>query len=403
MKLLQINTTLNTGSTGRIAEDIGLAAIDEGYKSFIAAGYTDRPSQSEIITIGSDFDRILHGLKTRLYDRHGFGSAKSTKLLVSKIKEINPDIMHLHNVHGYYLNIQILFDYLKKVQIPIIWTFHDCWPFTGHCSHFERVNCYKWHSQCFQCPMSKSYPSSFFIDNSKKNYLDKRKIFNGLENLQIVVPSQWLMNHVNDSFLQNYPVKLIYNGVDLNSFFPRNTNAIKCKYNLHKYQIILGVASTWKKRKALEDFIKISHLISKNEKIVLVGMNKDQICNLPGNIIGIERTESLNELSELYSVASVFLNPTYVDTFPTTNIEALACGTPVITYQTGGSTESIDKNTGFVIEKGDINGLFSAIQKVLINGKEYYQTACRTRAERYFNKVARFGEYINLYDKILKK
>jgi glycosyltransferase involved in cell wall biosynthesis len=402
MKLLQINTTLNSGSTGRIAEDIGLAVKEIGYKSFIAAAYTNQSSQSEVITIGNDFDRKLHGLKTRLFDRHGFGSESATRRLTEKIREIQPDIIHLHNIHGYYLHIGILFEYLKEIQIPVVWTFHDCWPFTGHCSHFERVNCYKWQEQCFKCPLTNGYPASLGVDNSRRNFIDKRKIFNGLERLHIVTPSQWLADHVKNSFLNNYPVHLIYNGIDLESFSPRNTDEIRRKYNLGVKNILLGVASTWKKRKALEDFIQLSQLLGEDEKIVLVGMTPDQISNLPSKILGIERTESMDELASLYSAASAFINPTYADNFPSSNIEALACGTPVITYKTGGSPEAIDKETGFVIERGDIPGLYSAIKQVIAKGKSHYQPLCRERAVKYFDKKVRFGEYLVLYQELLK-
>lgn len=400
MKILQINATINTGSTGRIAEEIGKILLDNGYESYIAASKIVSSSASHVIRIGSDWDRKLHGLKTRLFDRHGFGSRRSTELFVKDLVKIQPDIIHLHNIHGYYMHIGVLFDFLKQVQMPIVWTFHDCWPFTGHCSHFERVNCYKWKEQCYACPNITSYPASWGFDNSRKNYGDKRIIFNGLNKLHIVAPSQWLANHVDNSFLNKYPIHLIQNGIDLEVFRPFETADILKKYNLFGKIIILGIASTWKKRKAYDDFLYLSKIIGLESKIILVGLDKTQFTHLPANIIGIERTESLEVLAALYSAADVFVNPTYADNFPTTNIEALACGTPVITYNTGGSPEAIDAQTGIVVEKGDVNGLYQAIQRICTKGKGYYSQKCRERAVRLFNKEERYADYLELYKEL---
>lgn len=397
MKILQINTSVNTGSTGHIAEDIGKILLKDGHQSFIAAGFTDRPSASQVIKIGNAWDKKLHGLKTRIFDRHGFGSKGATLQLVKEIAQIKPDIIHLHNLHGYYLHIGVLFEYLKKMQLPVVWTLHDCWPFTGHCSHFDRVNCHKWKEQCYACPNIKGYPASFGFDNSRKNFQDKRDIFNGLNNLQIVTPSQWLANHVRNSFLGKYPVHVINNGIDLSVFKTFDIEEDIKKYNPFGKKIILGVASTWKKRKAFEDFIQLSRLIGQNDQIVLVGLDKMQIKYLPYNITGVKRTESLNELAALYSASDVFVNPTYVDNFPTTNLEALACGTPVITYNTGGSLEAIDTETGIVVEKGDIDGLHKAILQICSKGKDFYSIKCRERAVKLYNKDGRYADYLNLY------
>lgn len=403
MRLQQINTTVNTGSTGRIAEEIGLKVMKAGYKSFIAAANTSRPSKSQVIQIGTDFDRKMHGLITRLLDRHGFGSLKATKELITKMEVSNPDLIHLHNIHGYYLNIEILFEYLKKHQKPVVWTFHDCWPFTGHCSYFDAVDCFMWQTECNHCPNIKGYPASCGVDQSKRNFHDKREIFNGLNRLQIITPSKWLAIHANKSFLSSYPVKVIHNGIDLNTFQPKKSNEkTLLKYNLSQNSVLLGVASIWDKRKGLDDFIKISLLIDKKYQIVLVGLNKTQISNLPDNIRGIERTENVEELAALYSAAAVFVNPTYVDNFPTTNIEALACGTPVITYNTGGSPEAVDENTGIVVEKGNIEDLADAINLVINNGKDYYSNNCRARAVKFFNKDDRYQDYLALYEQLIQ-
>jgi glycosyltransferase involved in cell wall biosynthesis len=403
MKILQINSTVNSGSHGRIAEDIGKVLLAQEHESVIAAAHTGRGSASGLVTIGKAWDRNLHGLKTRLLDRHGFGSIKATHLFIDRIKEIKPDIIHLHNIHGYYLNIRLLFDYFKEVQLPVVWTLHDCWPFTGHCSFFDAVNCSKWQTECNNCPNLEGYPASWGVDQSKRNFNDKKGIFNGLNSLQIVTPSNWLANHVSKSFLSGYPVKVIHNGIDLNAFQPNKSNErILAKYKLSENPVLLGVASIWDKRKGLDDFIQLSQIIDKDFQIVLVGLNKTQLSNLPGNFKGIERTESIEELAALYSVADAFLNPTYVDNFPTTNIEALACGTSVITYNTGGSPEAIDEHTGLVVEKGDISGLYQAINQVLSKGKAYYSANCRSWAEELFNKDERYKDYLGLYEQLIQ-
>lgn len=401
MKLLQINTTVNSGSTGRIAEEIGSLVMDKGNQSYIAAAFTNRPSRSEVMPVGSAFDRYKHGLKSRVLDQHGFGSVAATRQLLSKLREINPDILHLHNIHGYYLNVKILFNYLKEVQKPVVWTFHDCWPFTGHCSYFDAVNCFKWETQCHTCPNKKGYPATWVVDNSANNYRDKKAIFNGLSNLHIICPSHWLANHVKKSFLKNYPVSVVHNGIDLNVFKPSNADTILEKYGISGKKIILGVAGTWDKRKGLDDFIQLNTTLSPDVLIVLVGLSDTQAKVLPGNIKAISRTENTGELAALYSAAAVFANPTWVDNFPTTNLEALACGTPVITYNTGGSPEAVDENTGIVVEKGDVAGLKVAVEEVLNRGKVFYRDNCRKRAESLYNKDDRFQDYIELYKKLI--
>lgn len=401
-KILFINVDCNTGSTGRIVEEIGQKAVASGYESNIGYGRIARNSQSHLIPIGNHWDHLLHLIQSRLLDNHGFASTRSTKQFVKAIDRIQPDIINMHNLHGYYLNVEVLFKYLQYKNIPIIWTLHDCWPFTGHCSHFERVNCYKWKRQCYECPNKSGYPKSWCIDNSKKNFVKKSRIMTGLKNLQIISPSKWLADHLSDSFLHEYPTYIINNGIDLKVFSPRDDSLIRNKFNLRESKIILGVANTWKKRKALTDFIMLSRIIRSDERIVLIGLNRRQHLDLPSNIITIARTENTNELAEWYSAASVFINPTYADNLPTTNIEALACGTPVITYKTGGSHETISKETGIVVEKGDIKGLHEGIKTIIDKGKSHYSSICRQRAVEFFNKDDRFSDYLDIINKLIK-
>ena len=405
MLVLQINATVNTGSTGRIAERIGLVILANGEQSVIAFGRDSQPSASEIIQIGNKLDYQLHGLKTRLLDKHAFGSKTATEKLITQIESINPDIIHLHNLHGYYIHMGVLFNYLKKANKPVVWTLHDCWAFTGHCSYFSFVKCDKWKTQCHHCPLCKRYPESWFIDNSFDNYNIKKKLFNGLQNMLLVTPSHWLKDLLKDSFLKAYSAQVIHNGVDLKKFSP-SENAAKLyreKIGAVNRNIILGIASIWDRRKGLNDFLQLASILDDTEIIVLVGLKTEVIKTLPANIIGIPRTESMDDLVALYNSALVFINPTWVDNFPTTNIEALACGTPVISYRTGGSIEAIDQATGMVVEQGDIEGLKAALTTIKIAGKKQYAAACRQRAESHFNEYERFADYYQLYKTMVSK
>ena len=404
-KLLQINGSVNTGSTGRIAEEIGQRAIAVGYESFIAYGRTARESQSKTIKVGTPWDMRWHGLMSLLFDAHGFASTNATIELVRQIDVINPDIILLHNLHGYYLNVEVLLKYLKEKGLPVFWTLHDCWPFTGHCSHFMRYDCERYKSQCHDCPNRNGYPRSLFLDRSKHNFRIKKSLIQGLPNLTFIPVCEWMNKVVAESFMGGVKTKVIYNGVDASTFNPVTIvecNKLKDKYQIPDKKIILGVASTWKKRLALYDFYWLSEQFSSDYQIVLVGMSKSQIKQLPKGIIGIRRTESVQELAALYSLANVFVNPTYVDNFPTTNIEALACGTPVVTYNTGGSPEAIDENTGIVVPKGDKEALKNAIVEVVTKKEKYTSEACRQRAVEHFDKDDRFGDYIELFNKTLK-
>lgn len=402
MKILQINTSLFPGSTGRIVSEIGELITSNGHESIISIGRGPCSKNSDIIRIGNKKDLLLHIIYSRLFDRHGFGSLNATEKAIKEFLKNTPDIFHLHNLHGYYVNIKALFEYLNASQKPIIWTFHDCWPITGHCSYFDRVNCLKWKSGCHSCPLYYGYPKSWYIDNSSSNYTDKKAIFNAPHKMVLVAPSVWMADILKSSFLGEFPVKVINNGVDLDKFKPVKISHSGLEGIDRRKKIILGVASIWDRRKGFDDFLKLRSMLDSRYLIVLVGLNKNKVNKLPEGIIGIPRTESQQQLAELYSIADVFVNPTYVDNFPTVNIEALACGTPVVTYRTGGSPESIDEKTGRIIEKGDIHSLKTSIEDLIGSRSKELSLFCRERAVKYYNKNERYKDYLNLYSKVVE-
>lgn len=396
---MQINTTANSGSTGRIAEDIGRIMLNRGHKSYIGYGRTARPSASELIPIGGKTDQYLHGLKTALLDRHGFASTAATDRFIREVEKIGPNAVGMHNVHGYYLNIERWFGYLAESQVPALWTFHDCWPFTGHCTYFDDINCTKWQTGCHSCPKTRKYPSSYLMDNSKSNYLDKNRIFNSVNNLEIVVVSHWMRDLLSSSFLAGKKVHVIHNGVDLSVFKPRQSG-LKDELGLQGKKVVMGCANIWDRRKGLDDIVKLRELLPPSVAIVVVGLNEKQLKAMPEGVLGFTRTESVEKLVEFYNMADVFVNPTYQDNFPTTNVESLACGTPVVTYRTGGSPEAIDELTGVVVDKGDLKAMARSVGEVLASGSESWQQACRRRAEMEFDHFKQFSRYAEIFERI---
>ena len=356
-----INVVCGIRSTGRICTDLATALEAQGHEVKIAYGRESVPEEFQkfAFKIGTDFDVKVHGLKARLFDECGFGSKKASQLFIEWVKRYDPDIIHLHNIHGYYINIEVLFDYLRVCGKKIIWTLHDCWAFTGHAAYCEYSNCDRWIEGCHDCPKKNDYPKSL-IDGSKSNWKRKQELFCGIPRMMLITPSTWLSNLITESFLKDYPVAVINNGVDIDVFKPSPSD-IKNKLGIKEKFVILGVAALWEDRKGLTDFIMLSSLLSTDYRIVLVGLSKQQIRTLPKEIIGIERTNSKAELAELYTMADVYVNPTYEDNYPTTNLEAIACGTPVITYNSGGSGESAAKY-GIIVSKGDVFGLKDAIE-----------------------------------------
>lgn len=414
--VLQINSCIK-GSTGSIAQNIGNMAISHGWDSWIA--YSAREpksySNSNIIQIGSCFESQIHALKTRLFDLHGFGSRYATKNFVKTIQEIHPDIIHLHNIHGYYLNIPILFQYLAEANVPVVWTLHDCWAFTGHCVHFTDVDCFKWEVQegkelqdyCNHCPKKRGYPSSFFVDRSGSNYFIKKQAFTGVKNMTLVPVSYWLGSVVKRSFLGCYPVRVIQNGIDINIFYPRpeSGTSIREKYQIKGQFIILGVAKGWSEDVGYNEFIRLRSVLDDQYSIVMVGLTEKQISTLPSGIVGITHVWGGDELAKLYSTADVFFNGSYQETFGLVTAEAMACGTPVIVYDSTACPEIVNNERGRVVPVGSFDKLVAVILSIreLSEGEKANMSAkCVRYVRDNLDKNNKYMEYINLYNSLLK-
>lgn len=407
MKVLEINTRYyNGGSTGRIVYDLQQVMHTNGIDCYVAFGFGYNPKTEErpfLYRIENDLELFINKIWTKLTGHHGFNNKRETRKLLKWIDDVNPDIIHMHNIHNHYVNIRMLLQYIAKKNIPCVLTMHDCWTFTGHCAYFDYSGCNKWRTGCNHCPSLRDYPKTFApIDPSPWNYKMKKKLFAPL-NITFVSPSQWLCNLQQQSFLKDKSCVVINNGVDMSVFYPIKSN-VREEYGIGSRKMILAVAGGLSIRKGKDYLLKLPLLLNDDEVLVLVGLKKGQEALLPKThkVIGIQRTKTPDELVGLYSEADVFINPTLEDNFPTTNLEALACGTPVVTFDTGGSAEVISSETGLAVDKGDMDGLLSAIRAILSTGKEHYSNACRKKAESDYNKEIQYGKYIELYKQLTK-
>ena len=366
MRILFINSVCDTGSTGRICIDLAQQLEAKGNEVKIAYGRKECASQEfekYAVRIGTDLECKIHALQTRLFDTHGFGSIRATERFLEWAEAYKPDLLWLHNIHGYYINIEKLFRWIKQhPEMQVKWTLHDCWAFTGHCSHFTIVQCDQWKKQCVKCAQIRQYPSCYLMSSVSKNFERKKKAFIGVKNLTLITPSRWLADLTRESFLKEYPVEVHYNTVNSAVFKPRLSN-FRDKYGVKDKFIILGVANVWEKRKGIDDFFKLAELLGNDFVIVLVGLNKKQMKRTNRNIVTIQHTTSPEALAEIYTAADVFFNPTYEDNYPTVNLEAEACGTPVITYATGGAPETIKRADSVTVRVGDIERVVRLIHE----------------------------------------
>lgn len=363
MKYLFINSVAGIGSTGRIVAETCRSLQQQGHQCVIAYG-RDKANCGDIETvcIGSPLDYKIHGVLNRITDRHGFYSRKATGKFLNWVREYDPDVVWLHNIHGYYLHLGLLFDYLKESGKRVKWTLHDCWAFTGHCAYFDFAGCEKWKTGCHDCPQKKEYPATMLLDNSRRNYEDKKRLFTGLADVQLYVPSQWLADRVKQSFLGRYPVEVVYNTVNTDIFKP-TPGSFRENHGLEGKKIALGVASVWDRRKGLEDFVTLAGKLPENWRIVLVGLTDSQAEKMPSNVICIPRTNSPRELAEIYTAADVFVNLSVEETFGMTTLEALKCGTRPIVYAGTACEEVVNQFGGTAVAQFDWEALLKAMEE----------------------------------------
>ena len=395
MKIVQINAFFGKGSTGKICLGIAELLEKEGLDNCVL--YSGSGVENPLGIRYTDHKYVkLIALKSRICGNFGFNSVNETKKLIKALDKLSPEIVHLHNIHSHNCHFEMLLSYLKERHIKTIWTFHDCWCFTGYCTYFDVARCDKWKRVCRDCPQKRKF--SFFFDKSSQLYNKKKSSFDGLD-LIIVTPSKWLSDRVQESFLSNVPIRVIYNGIDLNTFTPKEENFSNIIQKSNDEKIVLGVADVWEYRKGLDVFINLAERLPKQYKIVLVGTDNNVDEQLPKNIISIHRTQDQKELALLYSIADVFVNPTREEVLGLTNIEANACGTPVITFRSGGSPECIDESSGSVVDCDDIDALEKEIIRIC-ETHPYSKEACVNRAKS-FDQNERFMEYVELYKKLL--
>lgn len=398
--LLQINTTAGTGSTGRIAEALGRLAISRGWESHIAYGRGRPVSASHLFELGSRWDYVRNSALAHVFDCDGFIARRATRALLAEMERLRPDIVHLHNLHGKYLNLPLLFAYLSERDIPVVWTLHDCWPMTGHCCHFDYVRCSRWVSGCHDCPQTAEYPECWFLDRSRRNYREKRRLFALPRRLTVVPVSEWLANIAQQSILSSRPRHLIYNGVDTDIFRPRpNGEEVRRRLGIRTPRMVVAVANVWKERKGTKDYIALSHRLPSDCTLVLVGLTTRQAAAMPPTVKVLPRTESVNELAEIYASADAVLNLSYEESFGLTTVEGLACGTPGVVYDATASPELVSADTGIVVRPGDIDGVVRAIDTVT-RDPHFTAEACRHRALSLFDAGDRMADYFALYRRL---
>ena len=401
MKIIIINTFSN-GSTGNISKKIKKALEQNGDECWFFYGIGNS-GERRIERIGSNISIHLHSLLSRLTGLQCCFSYFSTLCLIRKIKKIKPDIVHFHNIHGSYLNMATIFNFLAREKIPVVETLHDCWAFTGKCPHFSAVKCMKWKDKCGNCPQLSRYPASSFFDVTAHNIKKKDKLYKKINNFTVTAVSDWLANCARESILRDYNIKTIHNGIDLELFYPDFDVSIFEHYNIPRKKIVLGVASVWSERKGLVKFKEISSLLSDEFAVVIVGLNEDQIASLPKNMIGIKRTENIDDLRKIYSCASVFINTSLEETFGLVTAEALACGTPAIVFNSTACPEVLDSNSGIVLDNSSSESLLRAIYKIVENKTTYSKENCVNRIKNNFSSKKMLQGYLNLYSEILDR
>lgn len=401
-KLLIVNVSLNFGSTGRIVEGIGKMAIADGWEVYVAHGARYKNASSlKGIQLGTKAGEVLHYLKSALLDAQGLGSRRATRRFLKRVEELQPDLVHIHNIHGCFLNYPLLFQYLKERRIPVVWTLHDCWAMTGHCAHFERTHCGKWKDQCGKCPQKRDFPASWLLDRSKNNFALKKQLFTAVGTMRITTVSSWLRGVAEQSYLKGFPVDEVPNGVDTDVFVCTG-GRIRSRFGIGDKKLVLAVASGFGRRKGIDDYVSLSERLPADYQLLLVGVSGRDKRILPDKVMTVSRTDGAAELAAFYSAADVLLSLSYEETFGLTIVEAMACGTPAIVYDNTAQPELVTPETGLVVPAGDMDALVKAIAQVCSRPKELYEAACRSRGLEYDEKQS-YQKYLRLYSAICNK
>lgn len=393
MKVLIINSVCGIRSTGRICTDLAEVLESQGHECKIAYGRETVPEkyQKYAVRIGSELGVRIDGVKTRLLDNAGFNSRRATKRFLKWVREYDPDIIHLHNVHGYYINVELLFNFLKDFGKPVVWTLHDCWAFTGHCAHYTEAGCCKWQTKCENCPQTRHYPQSLFLDKSERNFEKKKRLFTSLEWAYFITPSEWLAGEARRSFLGKYEFKAIPNGVDLTVFKPTESN-FRAKHGLEGKKILLGVATAWSESKGMRLFSDLADCLGEEYKVVLVGMTEEQAAKTSPKALVLPRTNNIAELAEIYTASDVFLNLSRQETMGLTTVEAMACGTPVVTSNLTAVPEVVSDESGIVLTELSVDAVIEGVNTVLSSDFPF----TRNRAELY-EKNKQYMAYLDVY------
>lgn len=395
MKVLFINMAYGAGSTGKIIADIMDMLKKNGNDVKAIYGTGEQSHNADAVKVSGKLGYYFHNAASRLTDHAGLYSWAATRKMIREIKAFQPDLIHLHTLHGFYVNYEMLFRFLKEADIPVVWTLHDCWAFTGHCTHFSQAKCTQWQTECRDCKLLRRYPQCYGRGDVRRNFLRKKRAFTGVKNLTITTPSRWLANQVSRSFLRDYPRTVIPNGIDRRIFRPQSSGLRK-KYRLEDKKIVLGAANVWNTRKGLPDMLTLADRLGSAYQVVLIGLTERQLPDIPANVLGLLRTANQTELAQWYSAADVFVNPTYEETFGLTTVEAQACGTPVVVYQTDGCPETVAPGNGRLVPQGDMQALEDAVRDIT-NG------SCRADPQRaaQFDKDAVYQDYLELYENVL--
>lgn len=398
MRVFQLNTFCGVKSTGRIAAEIAKLVQSDGGECRIGYGVPGISADSEPFAyrIGTPMERKLHGAMRKLLDAEGCGSILGTEQLIREMRHFSPDLIHLHNLHGCYLNLDRLFCELARLNKPVVWTLHDCWPFTGHCAYFDYAGCDRWQTQCRDCPQKAGYPTCIGLSRAKQNFERKKQIFTQLQNLTFVAPCQWMTQPLGRSFLNHYPVRVIPNGVNLEVFKPVSSD-LRSQYDIGEKKLVLSVASEWDERKGLRYLLEARQKLGTEYCFAVIGLSEQQAADLPEGMIGLPHTANATELAAWYTAADCLANPTMEDNMPMVNLEALACGTPIAVFETGGCPEAVG-DCGLIVPQGDVQALCDAIRQ-LCDMKPAISARCLERAKE-FDSQKTFQSYLELYKEL---